>query len=168
MFAISAFAAGERTLSVGRARLSIDLPPGYSYKTERDQEGNARVTIENPVWQISITAIVAAESDPKITTTEWQQNMLISECADALSQSKEGDYKFKPLGTKNGTGTYCIFTDSTLKKGDSIPAGEYINMTAGVKAWPGCLVFFKIMSNDVSSDEYREAFMLMRDSFSRQ
>jgi hypothetical protein len=161
-----AFAANERTVSIAGHKLKVSVPAGYSFESTRDEEGGVLVAMENPVWEISIIARVAPEPDPKCTTSEWQEQHLVTIMADALSQSKEMDYNFKPFKTKSGaTGTYCIFTDPTLKKGEPHKPNDYVNMTGGLKASRGYVVAFKIMSNDVNSPEYREAFALFTDGF---
>jgi hypothetical protein len=151
----------------GGGRISILVPPGYSFRVERDTEDNAAVFMENPVWPINITAFIIAERDPAITTAEWQQNQLISRVADALPQAKEQDYNFQTLHPSSGTGVFCVFTDSTYKKPQDLPLGEFLNLTGGVKAWRGCFVFFQIMSNGTTSSEYQEAFQLCEKSFTK-
>jgi len=151
----------------GRARLSIFVPAGYSFSCERDVDKNADVRMENPIWPIAITAFIIADSNPAVVTEEWQRNEVISRIASALPDAKEKDYNFQPLHPVSGTGVFCVFTDARYKRVADLPAGEYMHLTGGVKAWRGCYVFFQIMSNDLTSPEYLEAFQLFETSFTK-
>lgn len=156
----------EQSVTIpGRHRFSILVPAGYSFRVERDRMDNAAVFMENPVWGISITAFLITDRERPITTTEWQRNELISRVANALSQAKEPDYNIQPLHPVSGTGVFCIFTDGTYKRVEDLPPGEYLHLTGGIRSWRGCFVFFQIMSNDLTSPEYREAFGLFETSF---
>lgn len=92
---------------------------------------------------------------------------MISRVADALSQAKEKDYEIRPLHPTSGSGVFLVFTDSIHKQPQDLPLGEFMNLTAGIKTWRGCFVYFQIMSNDVTSPEYPEAFQLFETSFTR-
>jgi hypothetical protein len=163
--ALAAPAQSEETVTVpGRNRLTIFVPPGYSFAVERDVDKNAAVRMENPVWPITIAAFIIAEADPAIVTNEWQRNHLI---ASALPDAKEKDYHFQPLHPVSGSGVLCVFTDGRYKSVDELPAGEFLHLTGGVKAWRGCYVFFQIMSNDITSPEYLEALELFQTSFTK-
>jgi hypothetical protein len=166
MLAATTQAQRVETVSIpGGHRIAVLVPPGYSYKVDRDSVNNAAVYMENPVWQISIKAYLITESDPAVTSGDWQRDHLMSRMADAFSEAKESDYNFKPLGPSKGTGTYCVLSDSKYKTGDTLPPGEYVYMTGGVKGWRGCYVYFQIMSNDLTTPEYAEALDLFRTSF---
>jgi len=161
-----AVAQTEQTVVIpGRHRFSILVPAGYSFRVDRDREDNAAVHMENPVWQISITAFLISDREHPLTTAEWQRNELISRVASALSQAKEADYNLRPLHPDSGTGVFCVFTDGTYKRVEDLPPGEFLHLTGGIKAWRGCFVFFQIMSNDLTSLEYQEAFGLFETSF---
>ncbi len=162
------FAQSEETVTVpGNHRISILVPPGYSFQVDRDTMNNARVRMEDPVWPIAITALIVAASDPAITTEQWQRNELISRIAPTLPDAKETDYNIKPLHPASGSGVFCVLTDGRYQRVEDLPVGEYMNVTGGVKAWRGCFVYFAIMSNNVTSPEYQEAFQLFQTSFTQ-
>jgi hypothetical protein len=164
-----AVAQVQRTLVLPAGpKFSITVPMGYSYKTDFDQEGNARVLMENPIWQIQIAAIAIADPDPAITSSEWQKNQLISRLAAALPLAKEKDYNFRPLNPRTGTGVYCQFSDAELTKDDKLNPGEFLHLTGGIRSWKGCWVHFQILSNDVSSEEFREVMDLFKSRFEKQ
>lgn len=163
-----ALAQSEETVTVpGRHRVNILVPAGYSFAVDRDMHKNAAVRMENPVWPIAITAFIIAEADPAIVTEEWQRNQVISRIASALPDAKEKDYNFELLRPVSGSGVFCVFTDARYKAVAELPPGEYLHLTGGVKAWRGCYVFFQIMSNDLTSPEYQEAFQLFVSSFTK-
>jgi hypothetical protein len=164
--ATPAAAQSQRILALPAGpKIVIDVPMGYSFRADFDQVGNARVLLENPVWPIEMVVLVIQDPDPDITTEEWQRNSVITMLAQALPDAKEKDYSFKPLKPRTGTGIYCQLTDAALKKGDRLPPGQWIHLTGGVKTWRGCAVGFQILSNDLTSEEYREALELFRSSF---
>ena len=148
-------------------KLLVTVPMGYSYEAEIAPNGNAVVKMENPVWEITVSAVVAMESDPEITTSEWQRNFLIGRLADVLPDAREADYNFKPFNPRSGTGLYCVFTDADLKEGDRPAPGTFRHLTGGIKAWPGGGVFFVIMSNSIRTPEYQEILSVFRDSFQK-
>lgn len=163
-----AIAQTDQTVTIpGRHHFSILVPAGYSFRVERDRENNAAVFMENPVWGISITAFLISDREHPLTTTDWQRNELISRVAGAFAQAKEADYNIQPLHPVSGTGVFCVFTDGTYKRVEDLPPGEFLHLTGGVRAWRGCFVYFQIMSNDLTSPEYQEAFGLFETSFTQ-
>jgi len=166
--ASAAHAAHERSISLPTGeRLRVDVPVGYSFETERNAMGITLVKMENPVWQIVVSAFIFPEEDPANTTTEWQQNRLITFVADALSIAAEKDYNFKPLYPNRGSGTYVVFTDPRVGRGEELPPGEYANLVGGVKAWVGTTIVFQILTNDLESPEFQEIMQVFTNSFQR-
>lgn len=140
---------------------------GYSFETKNNDDGSIAIRMENPVWNIRIDALVARESDPRVTDREWQQSKLMTFVAEALSIAEESDYRFHPLPALSGTGIYCVFTAHGAPDpppGENVPGSRY---TGGLKAWPGCVVIFRIISGDASSPEYQEAVQVFTHSFTK-
>jgi hypothetical protein len=81
-----------------------------------------------------------------------------------VPQSAEQAMQFEELDPRTGAGTYCVFTDATLVGKPQLPANEFLHVTAGVKAWRGGYVVFKLFSNDTLSAEYRALLKMLRDS----
>ncbi|MGH8021116.1 MAG: hypothetical protein ACREIA_23120 [Opitutaceae bacterium] len=169
-FAATATAAlHERTVSLPHgSKIRVEVPAGYSFETERNQFGVTLVKMENPVWHIVVSALIFPEEDPASTTTEWQQNRLITFVADALSIAAEKDYNFKPLYPKKGSGTYIVFTDPRVAKGEPLPPEEFANLVGGVKAWPGTTIVFQILTDSLTSPEFEEMMRVFTDSFERR
>lgn len=74
--------------------------------------------------------------------------------------------QFEELRPKVGAATYCVFTDAKLvgKPPGEYPPGEYLHVTAGVKAWPGIVATFTLFSNDTKSEAYQALLKVLRES----
>jgi hypothetical protein len=57
-----------------------------------------------------------------------------------------------------------VFTDAKLASQEKRPAGEYLHLTAGIKAWPGVVAVFRLFSNDTTSPEYQSLLKMLRES----
>lgn len=153
--------ARPRTFVAGQnVRIKVDVPAGYSFKTETNQHGMTLVQMENPVWYIKVNVLISPEYSAQAESEEWQRNIVVTQSADFLSQSKEQDYKFLPLKPVNGSGVYCVFTDSEAKRVEDLKPGEVMHVVVGAKVIPGAVLYFQIFSNDVKSQEYLEVFNL--------
>ena len=135
---------------------------GYSFEVQNNAEGSTLVKMENPVWRINIQALIAADRSPQVTQREWQQSKLISFVSKAMTVANETDYNFQPLSLSQGTGIYCQFSAGGKEPGSG---DAEVYLTGGLKAWPGTVVIFRIVSDDVKSDEFREAFSVFTQSF---
>ena len=72
--------------------------------------------------------------------------------------------QFEELEPRTGAGTYCVFTDANLIGKAEVPAGEYLHLTAGLKAWPGVVAVFRLFSNETDSPEYQALMKTLRES----
>lgn len=158
--------ARPRTFVAGQGvRMKVEVPAGYSFKTEARENNGVIVQMENPVWGISVTGVIIAEYEPKCDTEQWQRDFVVSRSADFLAQSKEQDYKFLPLAPTEGTGLYCIFTDPEAKRAEELKPGEYLHAVTGVKVFRGAVILFRIMCNDVRSAEFQEVLAVFVNTF---
>jgi hypothetical protein len=150
----------------GGPKLNFTVPMGYSFEAKNNADGSVGLKMENPVWNIVIHAVIAVENDPEAGTRKWQESMLISHVAAQFSQAQQTDYEFVPLTPIKGSGIYCVFSALGADRagGETLP-GESTHVTSGIKTWPGRAVLFRIFSNGVTSEEYREAFDLFSWSF---
>jgi hypothetical protein len=57
-----------------------------------------------------------------------------------------------------------VFTDAALVGKAELPPNEYRHLTAGVKAWAGVMVVFRLFSNDTASEAHRAAMRVLRES----
>jgi hypothetical protein len=163
--ALAPLASGQTVRTVnarGGPRLAVLVPMGYSIETKDNPDGSILVKMENPVWGIDMQALIAADRAPQVTQREWQQSKLISYVSKAMTVANETDYNFRPLTLSQGTGIYCQFSAGGKESGSG---DAEVYLTGGLKAWPGTVIIFRIVSNDVQSDEYREAFSVFTQSF---
>lgn len=164
--AVAELDARPRTFVAGQGvRMKVDVPPGYSFKTETNPEGLTQVVLENPVWRIVVIAIISPEYTAETTTEEWQRNLVVSNSADYLAQSKEQDYRFRALNPAQGSGVYCVFTDPDVKPVDQLKPEEFNHVVVGTKVIRGGVMLFRILCNDMSTPEYQEAFNLFVTGF---
>jgi hypothetical protein len=140
-------AAGElgarpRTVVAGDGvRMRVEVPAGYSFRTEAGADGQQLVMLENPVWPILITV------------------------ADILAESREQDYNFKPLNPDQGSGVYCVFSHPGAKRREELMPDQFLHVVAGIKVIRGAVMYFKIKTNDLESPEYQEALGLFVSGF---
>jgi hypothetical protein len=78
--------------------------------------------------------------------------------------SVEKAMQFEELDPKVGAGTYCVFTDANLVGKAKLPPGEFLHSTTGLKAWPGVVAVFTLLSNDTTSHEYTSVMKMLRTS----
>lgn len=166
VFSVGDLIARPRTFAAGQGvRMKVEVPAGYSFKSETNQHGMTLVQMENPVWNIKVNVLISPEYTAETETEEWQRNMVVSQSADFLAQSKEQDYKFAALKPVNGSGVYCIFTDPEAKRVEDLKPGEVMHVVVGAKVIRGAVMYFQIFNNDVKSVEYREVFDLFVNGF---
>jgi len=159
-------AARPRTFVAGQSvRMKVEVPAGYSFKSQTGASGMVLVTMENPVWNIGIKVLISPEYTAATESEEWQRNLVVSQSADFLAQSKEQDYKFSPLKPAQGSGVYCVFTDPDAARIEELKPGEYMHVVVGAKVIKGAVMYFQIFNNDVKSEEFREVFALFVDGF---
>lgn len=158
--------ARPRTFVAGQnVRMKVDVPAGYSFKSETTEHGVTVVQMENPVWHINVSVLISTKREPEADSEEWQRNLVVTWSADFLAQSKEQDYKFVALKPTNGSGVYCIFTDPDAARVEDLKPGEFMHVCVGAKAIPGAVMYFRIFSNDVKSEEFREVFDMFVNGF---
>lgn len=157
--------ARPRTFVAGDGvRIRIDVPPGYSFRTE-NENGQVIVRLENPVWPIFIAAAIAPSSAVRAPTEEAQRNLLVTQAAEILAQSKEQDYRFIPLNPERGSGVYCLFSAPNASRPEELEPDQFLHVTAGIKTIRGAVMYFRIMCNDVTTPEYQEALALFVNYF---
>lgn len=148
-------------------RMKTDVPAGYSFETDTTQDGQLYIRMENPVWPIFVAVVFAPESLVPAKTEEEQRNLLVTQAAEILAQSKEQDYHFLPLNPVSGSGVYCVFSEPGSRKPEDLKPNEFLHIVAGVKTVRGVVMYFRIMCNDITTPEYQEIFDLFVNEFDR-
>jgi len=158
--------AKPRTFVAGQGvRMKVEVPPGYSFKSQTNAQGLTLVEMDNPVWKIQLRVLISPEYTAEAETEEWQKDIVVNRSADFLAQSKEQDYKFLPLSPAQGSGVYCVFTDPEAKTVDQLKPDEFMHVVVGAKVIRGAAMYFQIYNNDVKSEEFREVFDLLVNGF---
>jgi len=154
----------EKFILLQERRVSILVPDGYVYSSGRDDNGTLMAKIADPKAKNELQVSFQADPESRLGAESQQMAFLAQACRQYAEGSVEHSYDFKPLAPHAGTGTYCTFTDASLV-GRPPPKGEFLHVTTGIKAWPGCNLVFTLLSNDTASKEYQTLLRLVKDSF---
>lgn len=161
----SAPAPHEESLFVFENRkVTIAVPPGLGYAVNRDESGTYQVKVGDPKNRVSLDIIFLPDPDADFKNVRSRREMLNEQFGDYVGSSSEKGMQFEELNPHAGGGTYCVFTDTKLVGKTELPPGEFIHLTAGVKAWPGVLAIFRLFSNETTSEEYQAAMKMLRES----
>lgn len=170
LFALSGTApakekAREEILMIfNQRRVAIAVPEGFVYSSEKDERGLITARLADPKDKVNLHISFVPDLNDECSTTRGRKEFMVQSFQQYVTGSVEQGMRFEELDPGAGAGTYCVFTDSSLVGKDKIPKGEYLNSTAGIKAWGGCLAIFTLFSNDTKSDEYRTIMKLLRES----
>ncbi|MSU69705.1 MAG: hypothetical protein EXS39_02790 [Opitutaceae bacterium] len=159
------FAKEETLIIFQERRVTIAVPEGYVYSSNRDESGVISAKISDSKQRVDL--VVSFYPDPKgRLASEDKQMGFVAEMSQPYAEgSAEKSYDFRPLEPHTGSGTYSVFTDASLVGKMPFPPGEFLNITCGVKAWPGCVLVFKLWSNSTTSTEYETALKLLKMTF---
>jgi len=165
LFGASASAKEESLILFQDHHLMIAVPEGYLFSSGRDDRGIISVKVTDPREKIDLQVSFFPDANNRLATEDGQTSSVAELCQPYAEGSVEKSYDFKPLDPSAGSGTYCVFTDASLVKKMPFPRGEFLNVTCGVKSWPGCYLIFTLLSNDTTSKEYQTALKLVKNSF---
>lgn len=154
----------ETLILADNHRVAIAVPAGFVYSSGRDEGGLLMARLADPKETVTLQVQFQPDPDGKLTSEQHQMDYLAQICRQYAEGSVEKSYDFKPLEPHVGTGTFCKFTDASIA-GPVIPKGEYLNVTTGVKVWPGWVLVFTLLSNNTTSREYQTALRVVRESF---
>lgn len=158
--------AREETLILFQdRRVSINVPEEYTYAGGRDEQGIVTVKIVDPKLKTELLARFFPDPEGRLGTEDGRKGFVADSSQQYAEASVEKSYDFKDLAPRTGSGTYCVFTDASLVRKAPLPPGEYLKVTSGVKAWPGCFFLFTLLSTDTTSEEYQTELKLLQDSF---
>jgi hypothetical protein len=155
----------ESLIIFGERRVMIAVPDGYVFSSSRDDRGIITAKITDPKQKVDLAVYFLPDPNGKLTTEDGQNSFVAELCQPYAEGSVEKSYDFKALEPRTGSGTYCVFTDASLVGKFPFPPGEFLNITNGVKSWPGCFMVFTLLSNDTTSKEYQTALKLLKTTF---
>jgi hypothetical protein len=160
--------AAEKTreLSVALSEnreVNVAVPEGFKFEAGNEDSGPVMKLSDE---KMSVTLDVQFLPDPErrfgnARARKEQMNELFFSFVES---STEKAMQFEELDPKVGAGTYCVFTDAKLVGKTSLPPGEYLHLTVGIKAWPGVIAIFRCFSNDTKSEHYQAILRMLRES----
>ena len=159
--------AREETIMLSEKRgITVTVPEGFSYKSGTNARGALAMTLTDAKEQMSLHVTFEPDPEEDFKAARARRERMHEEFGSYVAGSVEKAMQFEELEPKVGTGTFCVFTDEKLigKPPTEYPPGEYLNLTAGVKAWPGIVATFTLFSNDTTSEPYRALMTALRES----
>ena len=165
---ITAFAkepAREETLHLfQQRRVTVAVPAGFIYSSGKDERGIITAKLTDAKERIALQISFLPEPDGDVATARGRKEFMARTFQLYVGGSVEQAMQFEELEPRTGAGTFCVFTDAALVGQAKLPPGEFLNSTTGLKVWNGCMAVFTLFSNGTSSDEYRAAMTLLRES----
>jgi hypothetical protein len=161
----AATASREETIFLFENRkLMVAVPEGLGCVTEKDDAGIVVVRISDPKQKVSGEVRFLPDPEERFTQARARKELIHEMFSDYVPSSTEKGIQFEELDPKVGKGTYCVFTDASLVGKTNLPPGEFLHLTAGLKAWPGVVAVFRIFSNETTSPEYQSVLRMLRES----
>ncbi len=158
-------AVGEESVALFENRKAVvALPEGFQIATVKDPRGLVGVRIADRHERISLEVTFLPDAEERFSDGFARKEFMHEVYQEFLGGSVEQAMQFEELDPKVGRGTYCVFTDKNLVGKADLPPNEFLNVTTGVKAWPGVVALFTMFSNGTQSPEYRAAMTMLRDS----
>jgi hypothetical protein len=145
-------------------KVSLNVPDGLGFASGKDENGMVTVTIQDPKDKVSLQLVFLPDADDFFGSARNRKEFLNDKFQHRLTGSVEKAMQFEELEPQVGQGTLCVFTDTELVGKTKLPSGQFLNATAGVKAWPGVIAVFEIFSQDIKSKEYLAVLKMLRES----
>jgi hypothetical protein len=165
LFASAKDKAHDETLVLsGQRRVSLTVPAGFLYASNKDERGLITTKLSDPKDVVSLQITFLPDTEGEFSTARGRKEMMVQSFQQYVAGSVEQGMRFEELEPRGGAGTYCVFTDAALVGKNKFPAGEYLHSTTGVKSWPGCIAVFTLLSNNTTSEEYQTAMKVLRES----
>ena len=154
----------ESLLLFDQRRVGVNVPAGFLYSASKDEHGVISARLSTPKDTISLQISFLPDVDGEYATARGQKEIMVKSFQQYVVGSVEQGMHFEELQPRNGSGTYCIFTDAKLVGAATLPPGEYLHSTTGIKSWRGCMALFTLFSNNTTSEEYLSAMKVLRES----
>jgi hypothetical protein len=145
-------------------KVGIEVPAGFVYQQNKDELGLINVQLAAPDDKVTLHLLFLPDPEGRFGTARARTEKMVDLFQEYVASSVEKAMQFEELEPRQGAGTYCVFTDAGLVGKSSLPPGEYLHFTAGLKAWPGVLAIVRVFSQDTASAEYRAVLRLLRES----
>lgn len=145
-------------------RVSIEVPPGLGFASTKDERGFITVRVADRKEKVNVQLTFLPDPEDEFANARVRKEFIHENFQEYLAGSTEKIMGFEELDPRQGAGTYCVFTDAALAGKEKPPPGEYLNSTTGVKAWPGVVAVFTILSNGTKTNEYAAVMAMLRES----
>jgi hypothetical protein len=158
-------AANPRVVQVGpKHRFLVTVPKGFEARFGQGRVG-PDVVIGRPDGSIYLHVEFALSNEAQIETPEWQAGAVARLLARDRDMTDTRDDGTRPLEPRTGSGVFTVLTDLRLLGLSVAIPDDYVYKTAGVRAWPGCVMVFQLMSNETLSPDYEALLRLAREDF---
>jgi len=149
-------------------RAVVAVPAGFQAVLKRDPAGVLALELAAPHQRVTLSVVFLPDADEAVASVRTRREKMFELFQEFVDASTEKAMRFEELAPRAGAGTFCVFTDARLAGKAPYPPGEYLHVTAGVKAWDGMLAVFKCFSNDTTSADYQAVLRLLRESLSEK
>lgn len=150
------------TLPSGRT-IAFVLPGTLMVDAQVDEEENSVLEVRNDDDSVLMRVTFGEQYGTGLSRPEAQRALLSRLLAPFLEQALERNMRFKSMTTADATGTYCIFSDPVLPRDQRPPAGEWIYVTGGMRAWSTWHVVFRLFSNSLEHPDYLALMAALRE-----
>lgn len=165
--AVAPARARDEVIRLSETRgISVTVPDGFNYKAGLNARGEIALTLGDAKGEVSLQVTFEPDAEEEFKQARARKERLHEEFGSYVAGSVEKAMQFEELEPKVGAATYCVFTDEKLagKPPAEFPAGEYLHLTVGVKAWPGFVATFTLFSNDTKSAKHETLLRVLRES----
>lgn len=154
----------ENVVIFGGRRVSVTPPAGFSLTTGRDEAGEMALKVSDIGGRHSVEISFLPDAEGKHRGSRARRELMNELFKVYVASSKEKGMQFEELEPRIGAGTYCVFTDAALIGRTELPPGDYLHLTAGLKAWPGVVAVFRFFTDEINSSEYHAVMKMLRES----
>jgi hypothetical protein len=145
-------------------RLVVEVPEGFNFVTHTDSEGFVNLKFTSPEDKVSGDVRFLPDPEGRFANARARKELMNEMFVEYVESSQEKAMQFEELDPRTGAGTYCVFTDAKLVGKSTLPPGEFLHLTTGVKAWPGVVAIFRFFSNATTGAEYQSLLKMLRES----
>jgi hypothetical protein len=122
----------ESLLLFDQRRVGVNVPAGFLYSASKDEHGVISARLSTPKDTISLQISFLPDIDGEYATARGQKEIMVKSFQQYVVGSVEQGMHFEELQPRNGSGTYCIFTDAKLV-GAATPGPKLVGATP---PWP--------------------------------
>jgi len=161
----AAVAPREETLFLFENRkVVLGVPEGFTLERGREAAGVISIGLADAGGRVSGEIRFLPDSELRFMQSRPRKELMNEMFNEYVAFSTQQAMQFEELEPRVGAGTYCVFTDARLVGKSPLPAGEFLHLTVGLKAWPGAIAVFRVFSQDTKSREYQAMLTLLRES----